>query len=90
MASATLMNRFAKSVNKMGSGPFGSPIVAVVRVETIVEVISDMGYDPASTLKSITCVISSHDCNTSLALISRTRNTADIKRDVLGVVMPKI
>ena len=40
MASATLMNRFAKSVNKMGSGPFGSPIVAVVRVETIVEVMS--------------------------------------------------
>jgi len=40
MASATLMNRFAKSVNRIGSGPFGSPIVAVVRVETIVEVIS--------------------------------------------------
>jgi len=40
MASATLMNRFAKSVNRIGSGPFGSPIVAVLRVETIVEVIS--------------------------------------------------
>jgi len=40
MASATLMNRFAKRVNKIGSGPFGSPIVAVVQVKTIVEVIS--------------------------------------------------
>ena len=33
IASATLMNRFAKSVNKMGSALFGSVIVAVVRVE---------------------------------------------------------
>lgn len=33
MASATLMNRLAKSVNRIGSGPFGSLIVAVVRVE---------------------------------------------------------
>ena len=40
MASATLMNLFAKSVNKIGSGPFSSLIVAVVRVERIVEVIS--------------------------------------------------
>lgn len=40
IASATLMNRFAKSVNKMGSGPFGSPIVAIVQVRVIVGVIA--------------------------------------------------
>lgn len=33
IASATLMKRFAKSVNKMGSGLFGSPMVAVARAE---------------------------------------------------------
>jgi len=31
IASATLMKRFAKSVNKIGSGLFGSPMVAVAR-----------------------------------------------------------
>lgn len=42
MASATLMNRFAKSVNKMGSGLFGSPMVTVVRADPseVVEVIT--------------------------------------------------
>lgn len=41
MASATLMKRFAKSVNKIGSGLFGSPMVAVYeRIQVIVEVIT--------------------------------------------------
>lgn len=43
MASATLMNRFAKSVSKIGSGFFNSPIVAIVRM--VVEVITSRRHD---------------------------------------------
>lgn len=87
MASATLMNRFAKSVNKMGSGPFGSPIVAVVRVETIVEVISDMGYLTSLEPDSIDDMVSIPipTIATLFWRLSLEREIQLTKRDVLGL-----
>ena len=65
IASATLMNRFAKSVNKMGSGLFGSPMVAVVREGAVI----------AEAITSVFTVTGSHDHSTSLALIPLSENT---------------
>jgi len=86
MASATLMNRFAKSVSKMGSGFFNSPIVVIARVETIVEVITS----PLALIAMISYIPNSHGCNTSLALMSQTKNAGKIKVGRVGIVTPEI
>lgn len=53
------MNRLAKRVNKIGSGPFGSLIVVVVQVEVMIMIVDSVITSPSSFAPC------SHGCNVS-------------------------